>query len=123
MFKAVTNFFSTTTTSASRNYHEEIQQIVKSKQVAIFSKTWCGYCSRAKRTIDSYGVSMEVKELDKLPDENEWQQALQEMTGQRTVPSVWIGGKFVGGSDELERLHRDGRLKLMLEEGSDAGKL
>lgn len=28
------------------------------------------------------------------------------MTGQRTVPSVWVNGKHIGGNDETQRTFR-----------------
>lgn len=38
------------------------------------------------------------------------------MTGQRTVPSVWINGKFVGGSDKVFELQKSGQLKALVSE-------
>ena len=41
---------------------------------------------------------------------------LQEKTGQRTVPNVFIGKKHIGGSDKLAQLHEQGELvKLILQ--------
>ncbi|GAA5902645.1 hypothetical protein JCM6882_009341, partial [Rhodosporidiobolus microsporus] len=39
---------------------------------------------------------------------------LGEKTGQRTVPSVWIGGEFKGGNSDLQALHKSGELKKLL---------
>ena len=36
------------------------------------------------------------------------------MTGQRTVPNVYIGGNHVGGSDDTLKLNTEGRLMEML---------
>ncbi len=33
------------------------------------------------------------------PQGNEVQDALQPITGRRTVPQVFVGGKFIGGCD------------------------
>ena len=42
------------------------------------------------------------------------QDALLKLTGGRSVPRVFIGGKFVGGGDDTAAMGRDGRLKAAL---------
>lgn len=42
------------------------------------------------------------------------QNALEKMTGARTVPRVFINGTFVGGSSVIEKLYSDGKLETML---------
>jgi glutaredoxin len=44
------------------------------------------------------------------------QDALKEMTGQRTVPSVFIKGQNIGGGTETAELYQSGRLKELLEQ-------
>ncbi|XP_003367569.1 glutaredoxin [Trichinella spiralis] len=41
--------------------------------------------------------------------------ALEELTGARSVPRVFIDGKFIGGADDTKRLHENGELSQMLE--------
>jgi glutaredoxin 3 len=36
------------------------------------------------------------------------------VTGGSTVPRIFIGGKFVGGCDEVTKLHSSGKLREML---------
>lgn len=38
------------------------------------------------------------------------QDYLQQLTGGRTVPRVFIDKKFVGGSDDIHALHEEGKL-------------
>jgi hypothetical protein len=45
-------------------------------------------------------------------------QLLTEKTGQRTVPSVWVGGKHIGGCDDTHALHSSGKLVPMIEAAS-----
>jgi len=35
---------------------------------------------------------------------------LKRSTGRRTVPNILINGKSIGGGDDVEGLHREGRL-------------
>ena len=57
-----------------------------------------------------------VVELDRLHEEAEIQDALAEMTGQRTVPNVFIGGAHVGGCDDTMALKEGGELQRMLKD-------
>jgi glutaredoxin 3 len=39
---------------------------------------------------------------------------MQQKSGRRTVPQIWIGGRHVGGSDELHDLEDSGKLDDLL---------
>jgi glutaredoxin 3 len=47
---------------------------------------------------------------------NDIQAALQQMTGQRTVPNVFIKGKHLGGNDDTQAAHRSGHLQELLSQ-------
>jgi len=59
-------------------------------------------------------VKAAIFELDKMQEGNDIQSALSEMTGQRTVPSVWVKGQFIGGNDDTHSSFRSGKLQQML---------
>ena len=48
------------------------------------------------------------------------QEALKDITGQRTVPNIFIGKKHVGGNSDLQGLLSSGDLKARLK---DSGAL
>ncbi|CAI0547397.1 unnamed protein product [Linum tenue] len=75
------------------------KEIATSAPVVVFSKTYCGYCTRVKKLLTQLGAAFKVIELDKESDGDEIQGALLKWTGQRTVPNVFIGGKHIGGCD------------------------
>lgn len=81
------------------------------KPVKIYTTTYCGYCVRAKDLLTRKGVKYE--ELDVTGDD-EMRSKLVEMSGQRTVPQIWIGDTHVGGYSDLARLESEGRLEPML---------
>jgi len=60
-------------------------------------------------------VKFACLELDNLDNavEAQIQNALLEMTGARSVPRVFIGGKCIGGGDDTVRLAEEGTLKDM----------
>lgn len=54
---------------------------------------------RTKQLFDSMNVQYKLFELDEMADGAEIQAALTTMTGQRTVPNVFVNGKHLGGND------------------------
>jgi glutaredoxin 3 len=82
------------------------------KPVKIFTTTYCGYCVRAKDLLTRKGVSYE--EVD-VTDDDEMRMKLVRMSGQRTVPQIWIGDTHVGGYSDLARLESERRLEPMLQ--------
>lgn len=49
-----------------------------------------------------------------------YQNALQEKTGQRTVPNVFVQGKHIGGCDDTFKLHAQNKLIPMMQ-GEQSG--
>ena len=83
------------------NQYQEVLDIhLRSSQVVIFSKTTCGYCSRAKEAIRKLNIEPLVIELDHHNNGKELQKVLYKITGRITVPSVWINKEFIVGCDE-----------------------
>ena len=68
----------------------------------------CPYCKRAKAALAEIGIPITALELDLREDGREIQAALLAKTGQRTVPSVWLAGKHIGGSDDTIKAVSDG---------------
>lgn len=56
-----------------------------------------------------------IYELDNMKNGPDIQAALLEMTGQRTVPNVFIKGKHVGGNDKVQEANKSGKLKVLLQ--------
>ncbi|CAG0886112.1 unnamed protein product [Cyprideis torosa] len=92
-----------------------IKNIVDNNSLVIFSKTTCGFCKQAKALFTSLNVPYHVEELDKISNGNVIQEALASETGHRTVPSVWLNGKFIGGSAEVHQLNEEGNLEPLLQ--------
>lgn len=83
--------------------------------VVIFSKTTCPYCKKAKKIIrDDLKAQLHVVELDLLPNGPMYQDCLEAITGQRTVPNVFVNQKSIGGGDDTADLYSRGILKQMI---------
>ncbi|KAL3690723.1 hypothetical protein R1sor_004374 [Riccia sorocarpa] len=95
-----------------------IEDMIRSKNeenaVVVYSKSWCPYCARAKGLFKELGVECLVIELNEIVEEQEVQDALRRLTGQSTVPNIFIGGKHIGGCDNTFELHKRGKLLPLL---------
>ena len=80
--------------------------------VKIYTTPYCPYCHAAKGLLDDKGVSF--TEVDVTGDHEE-RARLVRVTGQRTVPQIFIGEESIGGYDELSALERAGRLDPLLQ--------
>ncbi|XP_071478717.1 thioredoxin reductase 1, cytoplasmic-like [Diadema antillarum] len=87
---------------------------IRSNDVMIFSKTTCPFCDKVKELFNGMNVQYKTLELDSLEDGKELQAALQELSGQKTVPNVFIKGTHLGGCDNTFKAKSDGKLARLL---------
>jgi glutaredoxin 3 len=85
---------------------------VASPKVEIYTKIYCGYCYRAKRLLESKGVAFEEHDIT-LGGAGR-AEMLERKPDAMTVPQIFIDGQAVGGSDDLARLDREGKLDALL---------
>jgi glutaredoxin 3 len=86
-------------------------------QVEIYTKDWCGYCTRARRLLQNKGV--EFAEYDITLGGPQRVEMIERANGRSSVPQVFIDGVHVGGSDDLAALEAAGRLDAMLGLAAD----
>jgi len=68
------------------------------ESVLVFAKRGCPYCARAKELLRERGLVFEEVTLG----EGITTSALRAVSGKGTAPQVFIGGRLVGGAEELE---------------------
>ena len=81
----------------------------------MYASDWCPYCARARNLLDAKGVAYTEIDVDIVPG------ARDEMLargGGETVPQIFIGGRPVGGCDDLHALDAAGRLDPLLKNGA-----
>ena len=99
------------------NAHEEIASDVAKETVVIYMKgspnaPQCGFSNVACRILDHYGIpyaSRNVLASDALRN------GIKSFSNWPTIPQVFVGGEFLGGSDILMTMHQDGSLKKEFE--------
>jgi glutaredoxin 3 len=80
-------------------------------KVKVYTTSYCPYCVRAKRLLQSKGIAFEEINLEGKGDEL---MVLKNRTGLRTVPQIFINDELIGGYDELAALDRSGKLDKLL---------
>ncbi|KAK8054711.1 hypothetical protein PG994_009778 [Apiospora phragmitis] len=81
---------------------QKAQSIIDGNAVAVFSKSYCPYCNQTKKLLRDNNADFYALELDQEEDGSAIQDALEKLTGQRTVPNVFIGQKHIGGNSDLQ---------------------
>lgn len=103
--------------SSDSGLEDTVKKTVSENPVVVYSKTWCSYSSEVKYLFKSLGVESRVIELDELGSEGpQLQKTLEKLTGQHTVPNVFIGGRHIGGCTDTVKLHQEGELEALLSE-------
>ena len=81
-------------------------------RVLMYCTATCPYCQAADRLLAQKGVhDVERVRVDLEPARRA---EMQQKSGRRTVPQIWIGGRHVGGCDELHELEYSGELDQLL---------
>ena len=80
--------------------------------VKMYTTAVCPFCMRAKQLLKARGVQA-IEEIRIDLDAAERDRMIA-MTGQRTVPQIFIGQTHVGGCDDLVALDAGGGLQALL---------
>ncbi|KAH9995961.1 thioredoxin-like protein [Russula vinacea] len=97
---------------------EIVDRAVAEHTIVVFSKSWCPYSKKAKDLLKTHypEVQPAIFELDENEDGGKaFQDYLEEKTGQRTVPNVFIRQQHIGGSSHLVALHEGGGITPLLK--------
>ncbi|VIO87320.1 Uncharacterized protein BM_BM327 [Brugia malayi] len=86
--------------------------MIQNHQVVLFSKTYCQYSIKLKHLIGKYNIrDKRIMELNLEPDMQLMQDYLKHRTGGiRTVPQLYVNGKFIGDYNTIEQKERNGEL-------------
>ena len=92
--------------------NERIDALVKSNDVVLFMKgsplfPQCGFSSRAVAILQHLDVPFES--VDVLQDQG-IRQGIKAYSDWPTIPQLYVGGEFVGGSDIMMEMYESGEL-------------
>ena len=99
------------------NAQGRIDELVKANPVVLFMKgtplfPQCGFSSRAISILDHLGVDYET--VDVLQDQGV-RQGIKEYSDWPTIPQLYVGGEFVGGSDIMMEMYEAGELHSLFQ--------
>ena len=78
----------------------------------MYATAACPFCQSAERLLLAKGVKIDKIRVDLEPERRA---EMQNKSGRRTVPQIWIGERHVGGCDDLYALEREGKLDPLLK--------
>lgn len=81
-------------------------------RVLMYCTASCPFCRSAERLLARKGVS-EVERV-RVDLEPARRAEMMQKSGRRSVPQIWIGGRHIGGSEELNALEGSGELDQLL---------
>lgn len=72
-------------------------------EVVVYRTRYCGYCMMAARLLSSLQIPFREVDVSGDPERRRW---LARVTGQRTVPQIFVGERSIGGYTELAAVLR-----------------
>ncbi len=85
-----------------------------SAPVVLYTTPFCGFCRAALGLLQERDIEHVKVDVSGQPAARQW---LRQVTGQHTVPQVFVKGTSIGGYTELATLDHTGELERMLAAG------
>jgi monothiol glutaredoxin len=96
---------------------QRISDLIAQNKIMVFMKgnrlmPQCGFSNNVVQILNILGVPYET--ADVLADET-IRQGIKEFSSWPTIPQVYINGEFIGGSDVMVELYKNGELQQKVE--------
>lgn len=85
-----------------------VNKKIMTAEVIVYSTKYCPYCTAAKELLNREKIVFQEIPVD---DDPSLRKKMEELSGRRTVPQIFINGRHVGGFDDLKQLYDKGELK------------
>jgi len=83
------------------------------KSVLMYSTPSCPYCIKAKKLLNFKNIAFEDINVEDNP---KLRAIMQERSGRKSVPQIFIADQAIGGCDDLYALDEAGQLDKLLNE-------
>ncbi|HJD44558.1 MAG TPA: Grx4 family monothiol glutaredoxin [Candidatus Paenalcaligenes intestinipullorum] len=96
-----------------------IHETVTENPVVLFMKgtaqmPQCGFSARVVQILRAVGLTQVV--TVNVLDDDEVRQGIKDYASWPTIPQLYIGGEFIGGSDIVSEMYENGELETALRE-------
>jgi len=93
--------------------------------VVLFALEWCEFCWSVRKMFAEYEIPYRSVDLDSVAYQEgnrggNIRKVIEQRTGLKTIPQVYVGGIHVGGASETFDAVKDGSFQKMLEENGVA---
>ena len=100
-----------------------IHKTVVENPVVLFMKgtaqfPQCGFSGRAIQILKAVGVTNMV--TANVREDDDVRQAIKDYANWPTIPQLYIGGEFVGGSDIMYEMYQSGELQKLIPQQATA---
>lgn len=97
--------------------NEQIKKAISDDKVVLFMKgnrifPQCGFSARVIKVLEQHDVKF--KDYDVMAD-TELRENIKKFSDWPTIPQLYVNGEFIGGSDIVYDMHRDGELGQILK--------
>lgn len=101
----------------SEDVQAKIKKTVEENAVVLYMKgtpdfPQCGFSGATVHILKSYGKPFVA--VDVLADPA-IRQGIKDYSNWPTIPQLYVGGKFIGGSDITTEMHQSGELKKLID--------
>ena len=95
----------------------QIQEAIDKDKIVLFMKgtrdfPQCGFSGRVIKILEQFGT--EYQEYDVLED-SELRDGIKSFSNWPTIPQLYVNGEFVGGSDIVYDMYKDGTIEEALK--------
>jgi glutaredoxin 3 len=82
------------------------------KKMIVYTGYLCGYCNRAKNLLVEKNIDFTEINIHDQPEKME--EMIELSGGKRSVPQIFFGDLYIGGSDDLYNMNIDGKLDSLI---------
>lgn len=104
-----------------------LETVIRDKEhpVVVFALEWCEFSWSARKMLEHYDIPYRSVDLDSVAYQEgnrggKIRAVIQEQTGLKTIPQIYIGGKHIGGATELFDAAKDGSMAQLLKDNNVA---
>ena len=80
-------------------------------KIEMYANSWCNHCEYARALLRRKGAAFTEISLEAEPERRA---EMIERSGRHTVPQIFIGGRHVGGANDLAELEEVGELDSLM---------
>jgi glutaredoxin 3 len=96
----------------AQSLEESVDMLIRTSKVVVFEKSWCLFSIDSKDfLLNQLGVSFISIPVDEAKDGDAIVKYIQQETGHKTFPAIFVKGDFLGGFEDVNAMYSTGQLE------------